>query len=53
MVSPYYLIDKKRVEILSQVTSLREKIEATQREIDSIVFKLYNLTREEIRAVEG
>jgi type I restriction-modification system DNA methylase subunit len=47
------LIDKKRVEILSQVTSLCERIKATQREIDSIVFKLYNLTREEIRVVEG
>jgi type I restriction-modification system DNA methylase subunit len=41
------LINKKRAEILSQVSSLREKINALQQEIDSIVFDLYGLNDEE------
>jgi hypothetical protein len=41
------LIDKKRAEILSQVTSFREKINALQQEIDPIVFELYVLNDEE------
>ena len=41
------LADKKSAEILSQVSSLREKINALQQEIDSIVFDLYGLSKEE------
>jgi len=41
------LADKKNVEILSQVSSLRDKIKALQQEIDSIVFELYDLSKEE------
>jgi len=47
------LADKKSAEILSQVSSLREKIKAVQQEIDSIVFELYGLTKEEIQVVVG
>jgi len=45
--------DKKSAEILSQVTSLREKIKALQQEIDSIVFDLYGLNEEERKIVVG
>jgi hypothetical protein len=41
------LADKKSAEVLSQVTSLRDKIKSLQQEIDSIVFDLYGLSREE------
>lgn len=44
------LADKKSAEILYQVTSLREKIEALQQEVDAIVFNLYGLTEEETSA---
>jgi len=47
------LANKKCTEILSQVTSLHEKTKSLQQEIDSIVFKLYDLTSEEVRVVEG
>ena len=45
------LIDKKRTEILSQVARLRGKIKALQQEIDSIVFDLYGLSKEERRVI--
>jgi len=45
------LIDKKRAEILSQVTSLRDKIKSLQQEIDSIVFDLYDLNEEERKVI--
>jgi hypothetical protein len=41
------LADKKRADILSQVTNLREKTKSLQQEIDSIVFDLYGLSKEE------
>jgi type I restriction-modification system DNA methylase subunit len=47
------LIDKKRVEILSQVASLRDKIKSSQQEIDSIVFELYGLSEEERKVIMG
>jgi hypothetical protein len=39
--------DKRREEILSEVTDLRQKIKALQQEIDSIVFDLYDLSQQE------
>jgi hypothetical protein len=41
------LFDKRREEILSEVTDLRQKIKALQEEIDSIVFDLYDLSQQE------
>jgi len=41
------LFDKRREEILSEVTNLRQKIKALQKEIDSIVFDLYDLSQQE------
>ena len=34
-------------------TILQRQIEATDREIDQLVYELYGLTKEEIRIVEG
>jgi hypothetical protein len=34
-------------------TVLQRQIEATDREIDRLVYELYGLTEEEIRIVEG
>lgn len=34
-------------------TALRRQIEATDRQIDALVYELYGLTEEEIRIVEG
>jgi hypothetical protein len=34
-------------------TALQRQIEATDRQIDSLVYELYGLTEEEIRIVEG
>jgi hypothetical protein len=34
-------------------TSLQRQIEATDRQIDTLVYELYELTEEEIRIVEG
>jgi len=45
------LADKKSTEILSQVASIRAKIKALQQEIDSIVFELYGLSKEERRVI--
>lgn len=45
------LIDKKRAEILSKVSSLRDKIKSLQQEIDSIVFDLYGLSKEERKVI--
>jgi hypothetical protein len=47
------LIDKKRAEILSQVSSLQDKIKSLQQEIDSIVFDLYGLNKEERKVITG
>ncbi len=47
------LVDKKSAGILSQVASLREKINALQQEIDSIVFNLYGLNEEERKVIIG
>jgi len=41
------LFDKRREEILSAVTNLRQKIKAFQQEIDTIVFDLYDLSQQE------
>ena len=45
------LADKKSAEILSQVASLRDKIKSLQQEIDSIVFDLYGLSKEERKVI--
>ncbi len=45
------LFDKRREETLSAVTNLRQKIKALQEEIDSIVFKLYGLNKEEQKVI--
>ncbi len=45
------LADKKCAEILSQVTTLRNKVESLHQEIDSIVFELYGLNEEEREVV--
>jgi hypothetical protein len=34
-------------------TSLQRQIEATDRQIDALVYELYGLTEEEIRIIEG
>jgi len=34
-------------------TALQRQIEATDRQIDALVYELYGLTEEEIRIVEG
>ena len=34
-------------------TTLQRQIEATDRQIDALVYELYRLTEEEIRIVEG
>ncbi|MGH7773725.1 MAG: hypothetical protein ACREQA_15980 [Candidatus Binatia bacterium] len=34
-------------------TSLQREIDATDRQIDQLVYELYGLTEEEIRIVEG
>ena len=34
-------------------TGLRREIEATDRQIDQLVYELYGLTEEEVRVVEG
>ncbi len=41
------LFDKRREEIVSEVTNLRQKIKVLQKEIDSIVFDLYDLSQQE------
>jgi len=41
------LFDKRREEILSEATNLRQEIKALQEEIDSIVFNLYDLSQQE------
>lgn len=45
-----------KIEILSQdheKTALLRQIDATDRQIDQMVYKLYGLTEEEIKIVEG
>ncbi len=37
----------------NEKTYLQRQIEATDREIDQLVYELYGLTEEEIRIVEG
>jgi hypothetical protein len=41
------LFGKRREEILSAVTNLRQKVSALQEEVDSIVFDLYGLSQHE------
>ena len=38
---------------MAKLQPLREQIERTDRLIDAVVYKLYGLTEEEIRIVEG
>ena len=47
------LLDKRREEILSEVTSLRQKVKGLQQEIDTIVFRLYGLNEEEQKVITG
>jgi hypothetical protein len=46
-------IEKHFNESLSMLGPLKEKIRATDNLIDQIVYKLYGLTDEEIKVVEG
>jgi len=39
--------------ILTKKESYQRQIEATDRQIDALVYKLYGLTEEEIAVVEG
>jgi hypothetical protein len=43
----------KEVRTPHEQTGLQRQIEATDRQIDALVYKLYGLTEEEIRIVEG
>ncbi|MBT9159809.1 MAG: hypothetical protein DDT26_01074 [Dehalococcoidia bacterium] len=47
------LFDKRREEILSEATNLRQKIKALQQEIDTIIFNLYELNEEEQKVIMG
>ena len=38
---------------ITDLTTLQRKIEATDRQIDKLVYELYGLTEEEIGIVEG
>ena len=51
---PRYEVLKKAYDVtISILTPLKQKIAATDNLIDQIVYKLYNLTEEEIKIVEG
>ena len=39
--------------IAHEQTTLQRQIEATDRQIDALVYELYGLTEEEIKIVEG
>lgn len=47
------LLEKHFTKSMSVLEPLKEKINATDKLIDQIVYKLYGLTREEIAIVEG
>jgi len=57
LVSTIMALSKKYQAIKSKQTSeterLKRQIEETDREIDELVYKLYGLTKEEIKVVEG
>ena len=40
-------------ELMSNITALQRQIEATDKQIDQLVYQLYGLTEDEIRIVEG
>jgi len=43
----------KRAKILTEKVRLQREINATDKQIDALVYELYGLTEEEIRIVEG
>ncbi len=47
------LFAQRREEILSEVTNLRQEIKALKEEIDTIVFKLYELNEDEQKVIMG
>ena len=48
-----YKQEKFKIKTPQEKTSLQRQIEATDKQIDQLVYQLYGLTEEEIKIVEG
>jgi len=55
LVERMLTLNKQRADVRTdhEKTLIERQIEATDREIDKLVYELYGLTEEEIRIVEG